>query len=109
MIDLAMPRDIEPALCKLDGVCLYDLDSLQSMAGQALAVRKQESVKCHQLIEHHVQDFQLCIERTQTSNFSLGELQGGAKASLTYPRGPTAARFWPPREWRPTPLARDLA
>ena len=78
------------------------------MAGQALAVRKQESVRCHQLIEHHVQDFQLCIERTQTSNFSLGELQGGAKASLTYPRGPTAARFWPPREWRPTPLARDL-
>ena len=62
MIDLAMPRDIEPALCKLDGVCLYDLDSLQSMAGQALAVRKQESVKCHQLIEHHVQDFQLCFD-----------------------------------------------
>jgi glutamyl-tRNA reductase len=31
-IDLAMPRDIDPAVHKLDGVYLYDLDSLQSMA-----------------------------------------------------------------------------
>ena len=69
MIDLAMPRDIEPAVGNLDGVYLYDLDSLQSMAERTLAVRKQESVKCHQLIEHHVQDFQLWIERTQSSNF----------------------------------------
>jgi hypothetical protein len=28
------------------------------MAERTLAVRKQESEKCHQLIEHHVQDFQ---------------------------------------------------
>jgi glutamyl-tRNA reductase len=49
MIDLAMPRDIDPAVCKLDGVYLYDLDSLQSMAERTLAVRKQESEKCHQL------------------------------------------------------------
>ena len=69
MIDLAMPRDIDPAVHKLDGVYLYDLDSLQSMAERTLAVRKQESEKCHQLIEHHVQDFQLWIERTQSSNF----------------------------------------
>jgi glutamyl-tRNA reductase len=68
MIDLAMPRDIDPAVHKLDGVYLYDLDSLQSMAERTLAVRKQESAKCHQLIEHHVQDFQLWIERTQSSN-----------------------------------------
>src|SRR5246127_3834644 len=68
MIDLAMPRDIDPAVHRLDGVYLYDLDSLQSMAERTLAVRKQESEKCHQLIEHHVQDFQLWVERTQSSN-----------------------------------------
>ena len=69
MIDLAMPRDIEPAVCKLDGVYLYDLDSLQRMAERTLAVRRQELEKCHQLIEHHVQDFELWIERAQSSNF----------------------------------------
>ena len=69
MIDLAMPRDIDPAVYKLDGVYLYDLDSLQSMAERTLVARKHESEKCHQLIELHVQDFQLWIERTQSSNF----------------------------------------
>jgi glutamyl-tRNA reductase len=69
MIDLAMPRDIDPAVHKVDGVYLYGLDSLQSMAERTLAVRKQESEKCHQLIEHHVQDFQLWMERIQSTNF----------------------------------------
>ena len=69
MIDLAMPRDIDPAVHQLGGVYLYDLDSLQRMAERTLALRKQESEKCHQLIEHHVQDFQLWIERTQSSDF----------------------------------------
>jgi glutamyl-tRNA reductase len=69
MIDLAMPRDIDPAVHKLDGVYLYDLDSLQSMAERTLEVRKQEAETCHRLIEHHVQDFQLWIERTQPPNF----------------------------------------
>ena len=69
MIDLAMPRDIDPAVHKLDDVYLYGLDSLQSMAERTLAVHKQESEKCHQLIEHHVQDFQLWMERTHSSNF----------------------------------------
>src|SRR6267154_2084212 len=68
MIDLAIPRDIDPAVNKLDGVYLYDLDSLQAMTERTLEVRRQESEKCHQLIEHHVQDFQLWIERTQSSN-----------------------------------------
>jgi glutamyl-tRNA reductase len=62
MIDLAIPRDIDPAVRKLAGVYLYDLDSLQSMSERTLADRKQESEKCRELIEHHVQDFQLWIE-----------------------------------------------
>jgi glutamyl-tRNA reductase len=69
MIDLAMPRDIDPAVQKLDGVYLYDLDSLQSIAERTLAVRKQESEKCFQLIERHVHEFQSWLERSRTFNF----------------------------------------
>ena len=65
MIDLAMPRDIDPAVQKLDGVYLCDLDSLRSIAERSLAVRKQEAEKCDQLIERHVQEFQLWMQRTQ--------------------------------------------
>jgi glutamyl-tRNA reductase len=68
MIDLAMPRDIEPAVHNWDGVYLYDLDSLKSMAERTLEVRKQEAENCHRLIELHVRDFQLWIERTQQSS-----------------------------------------
>jgi glutamyl-tRNA reductase len=69
MIDLAMPRDIDPAVQKLDGVYLYDLDSLQGIAQRTLAVRKQESEKCFQLLEHHVEEFQSWLERSRTLNF----------------------------------------
>ena len=70
LIDLALPRDIDPAVCKLDGVYLYDLDSLQSIAKQTLAVRKQESEKCYQLIEQHVQHFQLLISGVGVWSFT---------------------------------------
>ena len=68
LIDLAMPRDIDPAVHMLDGVYLYDLDSLQSMAEQLWRSASKNRKRCHQLIEHHVQDFQRWIERTQSSN-----------------------------------------
>jgi glutamyl-tRNA reductase len=69
MIDLALPRDIDPGVNKMDGVYLYDLDSLQAMAERTLEARKQEAENCQRLIENHVQDFQLWIERTQLPNF----------------------------------------
>jgi glutamyl-tRNA reductase len=48
---------------------LYDLDSLQSKAKRTLAVRQPESEKCLRLIERHVLDFPLWIERTHSLNF----------------------------------------
>jgi glutamyl-tRNA reductase len=78
MIDLAMPRDIDPAVQKLDGVYLYDLDSLQRIAERALAKRKRESETCFQLIERHVQEFQSWMEHTQTLNLpSVVVVPGG--------------------------------
>jgi glutamyl-tRNA reductase len=41
-IDLAVPRDFDPAVNELDGVYLYDIDSLQQLADASLAVRRQE-------------------------------------------------------------------
>jgi len=69
MIDLAMPRDIDPVFHHLDGVYLYDLDSLHAMAERTLSLRQRESEKCRQLIEHQVQDFQRWIEQTHSSTF----------------------------------------
>ena len=56
-IDLAVPRDIEPAVNDLDGVYLYDIDSLQAIANQSMAVRRQEVVLCEEMIDRHVREF----------------------------------------------------
>src|SRR6202040_3206543 len=54
IIDLAMPRDVDPAVNEMDGVYVYDLDSLQSIAEQTLETRKKEAEASDGLIEKHV-------------------------------------------------------
>jgi glutamyl-tRNA reductase len=56
-IDLAVPRDIDPAVNDLDGVFLYDIDSLQRIADESLAIRRQELAICEEMIERHVVEF----------------------------------------------------
>lgn len=57
VIDLAVPRDADPAINKLEGVFLYDMDSLQQVAVQSLDIRRQEVVRCESLIDSHVGSF----------------------------------------------------
>jgi glutamyl-tRNA reductase len=56
-IDLAVPRDIDPAVNDIDGVFLYDIDALEKMVDQSMNIRKQELVVCEQMIERHVIEF----------------------------------------------------
>lgn len=57
VIDLAVPRDADPAINELDGLFLYDIDSLEQIAAQSLDIRRQEVVRCESLIDHHVGGF----------------------------------------------------
>jgi glutamyl-tRNA reductase len=57
VIDLAVPRDADPAINELDGVFLYDIDSLEQIAAQSLDIRRQEVTRCECLIEDHVSGF----------------------------------------------------
>ena len=57
IIDLAVPRDVEPSVNDIDGAYLYDIDSLQAIARQGMEVRKQEVKHCEQLIARHVGEF----------------------------------------------------
>jgi glutamyl-tRNA reductase len=67
IIDLAMPRDVEPAVHQLDGVYLYDLDSLEGMAAKGLEARKREADRGEQLVLGHVRDFGEWLERASTA------------------------------------------
>ena len=54
LIDLAVPRDIDPEVNLMESVYLYNLDDLQSIADESLAQRKQEIVRCEQIIAEKV-------------------------------------------------------
>ena len=57
LIDLAVPRDFHPDVNTLDGVFLYDMDTLQEIARETLAARQTEVQRCEALIETEVADF----------------------------------------------------
>ena len=42
ILDLAVPRDVDPAIAQLENVFLYDVDDLQTVAAQATARRRDE-------------------------------------------------------------------
>jgi glutamyl-tRNA reductase len=56
IIDIAVPRDVAPEVNEMDGVYLYDIDSLQSIADQSLAIRRQQMTAAEKIIAAHVAD-----------------------------------------------------
>jgi len=54
LIDIAVPRDIEPAVNFLENVYLYNIDDLQAIADGYLKQRKEEIVRCEQIIREKV-------------------------------------------------------
>jgi glutamyl-tRNA reductase len=58
IIDIAVPRDVAPEVNELDGVYLYDIDSLREIASESLELRRQQLATAERIIEEHVADFQ---------------------------------------------------
>lgn len=67
IIDIAVPRDIAPEVNELDGVYLYDIDSLQSIAAETLELRRQQLAAAEAIIEEHVADFAKRMARGESS------------------------------------------
>lgn len=57
LIDIAVPRDIDPAVGDLYNVFLYDLDDLESVVGANLEKRKTEAEKVNAILEEEVRAF----------------------------------------------------
>jgi glutamyl-tRNA reductase len=56
LIDIAVPRDIDPAIDGLDGVYLYDMDALQMIADEARQRREDQIRKCDAIIQHFLEE-----------------------------------------------------
>jgi glutamyl-tRNA reductase len=78
-IDLAVPRDIDPEVNLLDGVYLYDIDSLQAIAQQSMDVRRGELQACETMIDRHVGEFlQWLRSNPALAREASTRLRGGA-------------------------------
>ena len=58
LIDIAVPRDIDPAANKLDCVYLYDVDDLQGVVQANMKERQKEAAKAELIINEEVGQFQ---------------------------------------------------
>jgi len=57
LIDLAVPRDIDPSCSELPGVTLLDVDGLQKQVKSHLTVRRAESRQAEGIVEEEIQAF----------------------------------------------------
>ncbi|NUR77232.1 MAG: glutamyl-tRNA reductase [Thermoleophilia bacterium] len=56
-IDIAVPRDVDPAIAKLDGCFLYDIDDLEAVVAETLALRRTEAERAEQLVAEEAERF----------------------------------------------------
>src|SRR5919202_2806335 len=57
LIDIAVPRDIEPECGDVEGVALYDIDDLQAVVARNLEVRAAERARAEAVVEDEIQRF----------------------------------------------------
>jgi glutamyl-tRNA reductase len=57
LVDLAVPRDVDPALGRLDGCFVYDIDDLEAVVEQSLAGRRGEAARAERLVAEEAERF----------------------------------------------------
>lgn len=77
LIDLAIPRNIDPQIQEIDGVFLYNLDDLQEIVEMNLDKRKKEIPKSIKIVEDYVLEFQ-----KWSAKFSMASVAGKLKKQL---------------------------
>ena len=57
LVDLAVPRDLDPAIRDLDGCYLYDIDDLEQIVAETLSGRRREAERAESLVSAEAEKF----------------------------------------------------
>ncbi len=61
-IDIAVPRDVDPEMNKLDGIFVYDIDDLQQMVASHISDRRVEADRAEAIVQLEVDKFQARLQ-----------------------------------------------
>jgi glutamyl-tRNA reductase len=61
-IDIAVPRDVDPEMNKLDGIFVYDIDDLQQVVSSHISDRKVEADRAEAIVQLEVDKFQARLQ-----------------------------------------------
>jgi glutamyl-tRNA reductase len=57
LIDLAVPRDLDPAIAALDGAFLYDIDDLEQIVVETMSLRRREAERAEAIVAAEAEKF----------------------------------------------------
>ncbi|WP_175615588.1 glutamyl-tRNA reductase [Piscibacillus halophilus] len=58
LVDIAVPRNLDPAIDELDDVFLYDIDDLQGIVDQNLSERQKAAAEIEKMIDEELNEFE---------------------------------------------------
>ncbi len=61
-IDIAVPRDVDPDMNKLDGIFVYDIDDLQQVVSSHVSDRRVEADRAEAIVQLEVDKFQARLQ-----------------------------------------------
>ena len=61
-IDIAVPRDVDPEMNKLDGIFVYDIDDLQQVVSSHVSDRRAEADRAEAIVQLEVDKFQARLQ-----------------------------------------------
>jgi len=79
MVDIAVPRDIEPEVDQLDDVYLYSVDDLQEIIQENLKSREDAAQQAHEIIDTQVSHFMGWLKSLDAVN-SIRQLRDNANS-----------------------------
>jgi glutamyl-tRNA reductase len=56
-VDIAVPRDIDPAVNEIEGCYVYDIDDLEQVVQESVAGRREEAVRAEAIVVGEAEEF----------------------------------------------------
>jgi glutamyl-tRNA reductase len=81
LVDIAVPRDVEPEVGKLANAYLYSVDDLQNIIQHNLAQRKAAAVQAETIVEQETSEFMAWL-RAQSASETIREYRSSLSRSV---------------------------